>query len=105
MALSPRGAWFLVEAGTPLHHELDEAAGVELVPPDTLVALPPSRAIWGALSWRIPPDDLDSLGDSGKIQTTLAELLAVRREGSTCRGLAARTPRARAGSRCCPAVL
>ncbi|SFQ27727.1 bifunctional DNA primase/polymerase [Amycolatopsis rubida] len=78
VATSPQGVFFFVKAGSSLKRELGNVAGVELVQAGTLVALPPSRAVSGAVSWRIQPEDIEDLGDCDEIQDKLAELAADR---------------------------
>ncbi|MET9260511.1 bifunctional DNA primase/polymerase [Amycolatopsis sp. NPDC004079] len=100
VAVAPQGVFFLVEAGIPLDRRLCEAAGVDLMAPGTLVTLPPSRVFGGAVSWRISPEDIEALGDSGQIQDKLADLLACpdpAQPGNSLPGLGGRPYAERAG--------
>ncbi|WP_370935716.1 bifunctional DNA primase/polymerase [Amycolatopsis sp. cg13] len=72
MALSPHGAYFFVEPGLRVDHDL--APGVEVLSPGDLVVLPPSRVVSGVVWWRISPVDQDALGDGDGILGKVAEL-------------------------------
>jgi hypothetical protein len=63
----------VIKQGSRLRYELRDVHGVSLVPPNELVALPPTLVAGDVTDWLIaPPEVLYRPGSAGAVQTALA---------------------------------
>lgn len=76
VATASDGARFLVAPGATLWPELAGLRGVELMPPGSALALPPSRVLAGSVTWWINPLETGwRLGDADAVQAALTAAL------------------------------
>ncbi|WP_206793952.1 bifunctional DNA primase/polymerase [Amycolatopsis sp. MtRt-6] len=66
VALAPSGGYFFVAPGATIPRELSRMRGIELMHPNSLMVLPPSRVLGGVVTWWISP--LRSEGKLGDIR-------------------------------------
>ena len=79
VALAPSGGYFFVEQGAVLAPELGKIRGIELMPPNSVVALPPTRVRGGVVSWWISPLRSNGrLGNMNVIQDALRDSMPRR---------------------------
>lgn len=72
VAMSPRGARFLVARGGVLDDDLAGVRGLEFLTRGRFLPLPPSRVVGGSMNWWITPAAAGGrLGDLATIQTAL----------------------------------
>jgi hypothetical protein len=72
VAMSPRGARFLVTPGAVLCSDMVGVRGVEIIRRDAFLPLPPSRVVAGSMNWWITPTAAgDRLGNAELVQAAL----------------------------------
>lgn len=72
VAMSPRGARFLVARGGVLDDDLAGVRGLEFLTRGAFLPLPPSRVVGGSMNWWITPAAAEGrLGDLAAVQAAL----------------------------------